>query len=112
MLCRRRRRAYFFTFVRACVFYPFYKILSIFVDKKTPQNVPVVCSSSSSSARVARRERVHHGYIVDVRRAVVVQDRRDVCHVFLASRDRGRVGRSTMRIDYDERVVVVVVVVD
>jgi hypothetical protein len=42
---------------------------------------------------------------------VVVQDRRDVCHVFLASRDRGRVGRSTMRIDYDERIVVVVVVV-
>jgi len=38
----------------------------------SPQNVPVVVCSSSSSARVARHERVHHWGIVDDGRAVVV----------------------------------------
>ena len=84
-----------FLLCQSMCFYPFYKILSIFADKKLTCNVPVVCPSSSS-ARVARRERVHHGYIVDVRRAVVVQDRCTFA-TFSCVADRGRVGRRTMR---------------
>tara|TARA_B100000519_G_scaffold125527_1_gene108311 strand:- start:171 stop:512 length:342 start_codon:yes stop_codon:yes gene_type:complete len=69
---RRRRYAYFFTFITFCSvrassrLYPKSdNFIHFQIDEISPQNVPVVVCSSSSSARVARRERVHHGGIVD-----------------------------------------------